>query len=568
MPIVDGKFFDTQAEANEYLRLKKLKEQFPSLTFDERINEYIKDLNKPEPEKLLSIRERIGMGLFGKIADFFTAMWGSVWSTLTESVGQIMKSITTYLFNLFVGVSATDIRILAEQYLDATLLPEEQKKIIKDEIAKEGVAGSMLGIFAAFTTRLSGIMAFFDATKELERQGVNRTILPTLPDITAVLSAMFRDDQYADKIDDYMERMGFDSDIRQMYKIVANQLLNPQEIKDLFLRGKIGKIDRDRMLLMLGFRKKDLDKIEELYKIIPAPPDIIRFAVREAFSESYVNRYNMLQDLPSEFVEWAQKVGLTRFWAEKYWAAHWELPSIQMAYEMLHRGVINEAELVDLMRAQDVMPFWREKLIQISYSPYTRVDVRRMYREGVIGKDQVYKTYKDLGYDHEHATNLTEFTVKDALQKERDLTKSDLLKAYDLKIMSWEDVRDNLVLIGYGEDEAEIYLQRADLEREQRTKTKQLSFIKRNYIAGLITFDDAHDRLGKLNLKGKEIDELFADWDIEKLGKMQEVSDAKLEELFIEKIITEELYREELTKKGYSTKHIDWLVELTKVKII
>lgn len=568
MPIFDGIFFETDEELQKYIRLKELKEKFPGLTFDERIKSYIAELHKPEKETLHSVRERIGMSLFTRVADFFTAMWGNVWRSLINALGTIVTDIANYISKILVGATTDKLQNIANSYINATLLPEDHKKIVQDEIIKDGIVGSVFGILATFVIRMSGIMAFLEGSKDLERQGINKTLQPSLPDVTAILSAMFRDPKYKDSIDDYMLRMGFTEDIRDMYKLVAYRLLSPEDIRALYLRQRISKTERDSMLLMLGYRDEDLENIDELYKLIPAPPDIIRFAVREAFSESYISRYNMLQDLPGDFVEWAKKQGLTQYWAEKYWASHWELPSIQMAYEMLHRGVIDQTELFDLMRAQDVMPFWRNKLVQISYAPYTRVDVRRMYREGVIDEGEVYKTYKDLGYDHEHATNLTEFTVKDALQNERDLTKSDILKAYDYKIMNRDEALDSIRKLGYSKDESEVYLFRADLERDTREKTKVLSFIKKNYISGLLSFDEAHDRLGKLNLKGSEIEELFKDWDIERIGKMQELSDAKLEELFIEEIITEIIYKEELKKKGYSDRYIGWLVELTKLKIV
>ena len=63
---------------------------------------------------------------------------------------------------------------------------------------------------------------------------------------------------------------------------------------------------------------------------------------------------------------------------------------------MLHRGVIDTAELDMLLRAQDVMPFWRDRLTAIAYRPLTRVDVRRMYKQGVLNviktKDMMMRT--------------------------------------------------------------------------------------------------------------------------------------------------------------------------------
>jgi len=151
---------------------------------------------------------------------------------------------------------------------------------------------------------------------------------------------------------------------------------------------------------------------KELAYQIPPVADIITMAVREAFTPAIAARFGQYQDLPPDFVEWVGKKGLSREWAERYWAAHWSLPSPQQGFEMLHRGVIGEADLDMLMRALDIMPFWRDKLVQIAYRPLSRVDVRRMFALGVLGVSGVRKAYTDLGYNDYNADLMTQFTIK------------------------------------------------------------------------------------------------------------------------------------------------------------
>ncbi|MBW2638419.1 MAG: hypothetical protein JRC86_13080, partial [Deltaproteobacteria bacterium] len=129
-----------------------------------------------------------------------------------------------------------------------------------------------------------------------------------------------------------------------------------------------------------------------------------------------------------------------------------------MGYEMLHRGLISEKELDTLLKTADYPAFWRKRLMLLSYSPYTRVDVRRMYQMGILSKEQVFKAYKDIGYDDEHAENLTKFTVAGASTSERDLTKSEILKGYRYKLLDAAETKDALIKMGYDETEAEYYI--------------------------------------------------------------------------------------------------------------
>ncbi|GAJ02030.1 unnamed protein product, partial [marine sediment metagenome] len=146
-------------------------------------------------------------------------------------------------------------------------------------------------------------------------------------------------------------------------------------------------------LLRIGIHDNYHDLYKELAYQIPPVADIITMAVREAFTPSIAARFGQYQDLPPDFVEWAGKKGLSKEWAERYWAAHWSLPSPQQGFEMLHRGVIGMDDLNMLMRALDIMPFWRDKLVEIAYRPLSRVDVRRMFKLGVLDVSGVRKAY-------------------------------------------------------------------------------------------------------------------------------------------------------------------------------
>lgn len=151
---------------------------------------------------------------------------------------------------------------------------------------------------------------------------------------------------------------------------------------------------------------------KELAYQIPPVADIITMAVREAFTPAIAARFGQYEDLPTDFVTWVGKKGLSKEWAERYWAAHWSLPSPQQGFEMLHRGIINRDDLFMLLRALDIMPFWRDKLVNMAYTLFTRIDIRRMYNIGVMNEGDVNRAYRELGYDDYKADIMTRFVVK------------------------------------------------------------------------------------------------------------------------------------------------------------
>jgi len=168
-----------------------------------------------------------------------------------------------------------------------------------------------------------------------------------------------------------------------------------------------------------GYTLEDATKIAQLTEFLPGPSDLVRMAVREAWRDDVAARWGYDADMPLHFAEQMQRLGDTENWARLYWRAHWELPSVTLGTEMLHRGALSLEEFDELLRISDIPAEWRRRITQIAYRPYTRVDTRRMYRAGVLDETGVYQTYRDLGYDHEHALGMMEFTILDAVEEAR-----------------------------------------------------------------------------------------------------------------------------------------------------
>ncbi|NVM24281.1 MAG: hypothetical protein HWN68_21185, partial [Desulfobacterales bacterium] len=212
-----------------------------------------------------------------------------------------------------------------------------------------------------------------------------------------------------------MKKSGFNEDRSNLLYLGSAQLLAAYDIVRLWRREGIGEAKRDEELNALGF---DTDRIEQLIKVseeIPGARDIIAFAVREVYSPEIAAQFGQYEGADQVYKA-AEKdlvaAGMTEETFTKYWAAHWVLPSMTQGYEMMHRAVIEDADLDRLMVAMDVMPWWRDKLKAISFSPYTRVDVRRMHKIGILSDDELIRAYQDVGYDEEKAARMAQFTIR------------------------------------------------------------------------------------------------------------------------------------------------------------
>jgi len=285
-------------------------------------------------------------------------------------------------------------------------------------------------------------------------------------------------------------------------------------------------------------------------------------AVKEAFSPDIAERFGQYEDFPPEFESWAAKKGLTAEWSKRYWAAHWSLPSAQQGFEMLHRGVIDKTDLNRLLRALDVMPFWRDKLTQIAFNPLTRVDVRRMYREGVLNEEQVYEAYLDHGYSELNAEKMTEFTVKQNISSQAKFSSTDVLKAYTNRMIDRGEASGLLLDLGIRSEDLGNILNYQDYKRTWEFTDEKIKGIRNLYRNGVYNENDARAKLLGLNLPSDQVDLLFEQWWFEKQGE-QAPTWTKAETMRFVKagLIDKKRARIELGRMGFDDEHVDIYME-------
>ncbi|GAH75211.1 unnamed protein product, partial [marine sediment metagenome] len=252
---------------------------------------------------------------------------------------------------------------------------------------------------------------------------------------------------------------------------------------------------------------------------IPPVADIITMAVREAFTPEIAAKFGQYQDFPQPLEEWAAKKGLSAEWAERYWAAHWSLPSANQGFEMLHRGVITRPELDMLLRALDVMPFWREKLTGIAYRRLSRVDIRRMYGVGVLTEKEVYEAYLELGYNERDAKRMSDFTVKQILKTQSKFTARDVITAYSKYMINKSEARSLLIDVGVKSENVDFIISTAEYKRTWAITEDRISAIRNLYKKEVYDADKARSELLRLDMPSDRVDVLMNQWYIDEKDK-------------------------------------------------
>ena len=301
--------------------------------------------------------------------------------------------------------------------------------------------------------------------------------------------------------------------------------------------------------------------------VLPGAQDLVRMELREVFKEEF--RPELLEPLPSmKFQQTMKLQGYDTYWANSYWAAHWVLPSLGDLDEMLHRGIISLKEWQTMVRRNDYLPAWINRREKIIYNPYTRVDVRRMRDLALLTKQEVLDNYKDLGYDDLHAERM-------AIWTEVYILAVELRARYSKGWITSEDVYNEIVAAGMPEKRARIWVQKiVPAEKETRTEKERdvtKSEIVKGVKTGILTREDGIELLIGM---GYDADEAIYILEInipideeDAVVKVRQLTKADILKALKTEVITREAARDLLMGIRYSPTAADTLLEIFDAQV-
>jgi len=358
--------------------------------------------------------------------------------------------------------------------------------------------------------RLCTYELMFGLEKWLERYW-SKQYRPTLPTDQDLREFWRREVIDEEQIKEYFAQKGLkDDDIDSLIKI-AEELPTITQLYEMYWRGFIPLTHVHSKLEELGFRYPWTSYLIRLVWRIPPITDLIRFLVREVIT-------------PEDFYGLAKKLGLKREFARMYWDAHWVLPALGTLIDAYHRGIITLDELKAYMRWHDFSPTARPGITKSDidivegtiYMLPRLVDIRRMRELGVLDRDGVERELRRRGYHPDDARVIADYIEGWVVRKDRDLAKSEILRAYILGLIDRDPCKDMLEGLGYSPDEAEFLVSleeaKQGIERPVKLKPERdltKSDILRAYREKVIDRNTAKEMLIDIQYDADEADFLL-----------------------------------------------------------
>jgi len=227
-------------------------------------------------------------------------------------------------------------------------------------------------------------------------------------------------------LDSHWAIAGFCPEALDAYKLAAESKPIPMQLIVMRFRGLISESEYHAGMQRLGYKSaKQAENIYEIQRPLPTLADIVSFMVRDADDETPggpVKRFGLDSNFDDKYGDqlkkWSEQQGIDEKIARYAWRSHWTIPSPTQLFEFYHR-LRKKPEFPDLLGdvkaaliQQDILPYWHEHFLAVSFRPMGRVDVRRAFNIGAIDDKRVTQAYSDLGYDDKTADDLTLFSIR------------------------------------------------------------------------------------------------------------------------------------------------------------
>lgn len=341
-------------------------------------------------------------------------------------------------------------RELLQQLTERLVEPEALMELMRRQSLEQGVARERLQQFGFSPESADSLIALAE---------------PLLA-VGTVLNANIRNIVDDAQAGTELAKHGFSSDAIDKLIRSSRVPMTPFSVVSAMWREHVKPDDATKMLMASGLTEADAETFKKTQEVVPSVQDLIRMSVREVFNPAIVKQFGQDLEFPKAMTPWAKKIGMTDEVSKLFWAAHWVLPSPGQGFDMMHRGIIDRAELATLLRALDVMPFWRDKMIQLSDRLIPRRTLPRMAKNGLIDKAALVERFVALGYSDADAVLLAEDALMQNASGARELTKGDILRAFEEGLVGEAFVKERLGKLRYSQTDIDFLLARATVKRD------------------------------------------------------------------------------------------------------
>jgi hypothetical protein len=519
--------------------------------------------------------------LMDGVAEKFGVHRDDIWKFATDALGAgFGGGIAAWLFDVETQHS-DNLNPILDTIQRAETIPDWVKSAVGLRAGVTSPLAMIVGVSLLTSVAGAFAQALLNPELLLTQQWRNSQAPNAILGVSEAAVAVAKEVRDYPSMEGLAARNGFNADQFRLLADLAFQWPAPQETIAARQRGYIDPSVEDRLLNRLGYNAEARDVLKAMAIQLAPITDEIRFLVRDVYSPAIVENFRLMDNYPEGFDAIAARLGMPPETARKYWAAHWEYPSMSQAFEMMWRTSFSESDLDTLMQANDVLPRFREYFKQIAFNPLTRVDVRRIH--DLRNKDHAWllQQYRNIGYAPDNAEELAVFTelLNDDERKEKHkvLTGplvSRIISATVSGTLNDEQAGAFFQRLKYDDEQIEIFLTEARLIRSETRAVRLWELLGDLYVKGRRTRLEVTTQLRERGATDGEIEERLREWDLEKELRAptereeteRDLTRADIESGYRARKLTRDIARDMLLKLRYDPQETEFILIMADYK--
>lgn len=226
-----------------------------------------------------------------------------------------------------------------------------------------------------------------------------------------------------------------------------------------------------------------------------------------------------------------------------------EITTVVLARAWLESLVTTGYHVSEGLGQSDYPPFWRQRLLAISYKVLTRVDVRRAYESGELNEARTLAAFQDQGYSPGDSTVLFGFYRKAAVQlhSRKPVCNQWIKTGYDVNLL-----KESLISQGMRADMWDEVSKILIIRRNISVQQQCLAYIEGRFLKGMIDETSAVNEILNLPIDAEQAGSIMREWKCRQKAKPKTETAAEVCNEFRSGLITGKQAQGLLRALGYT----------------
>lgn len=237
-------------------------------------------------------------------------------------------------------------------------------------------------------------------------------------------------------------------------------------------------------------------------------------------------------------------------------------PGAMEALNLWVRGYVDESTVDQMLRESRLKNKYIEALKKLAIRKVPMRTITTLLNHGAIDDARANAMLRELGYSVEDAAAIVAAGHKATTVAHKEISAAQVRTLYADHLITRDQATADLVQLGYNPDVASQLVDLGDAEVDRRQKAAVITKLRSLYVAHHLDVAEASNRLDALLVPPDQRDRMLALWDLEQTTSTRGLSEAQVISAAKKTIITTDDAAVRLGNMGYSDGDVMILLQI------